>query len=128
MNMLLFAVFCKLTLQIIFDSWWASMNVGSMHAIAWNNSRPAPLWQFYLHCGIDTTGCPGVICIVCHQVLPHPSDHRTSLIGKHLLTKVHITKLKDLTESGVTELTSSTVDETALAILKWQGSRGYYNC
>jgi hypothetical protein len=33
-----------LTLQIIFDVWWASMNVGSMQLIAWNNSRHAPLW------------------------------------------------------------------------------------
>jgi len=45
-------------------------------------------------------------------------------MGKHLLAKAHITKLNKLTESEVTELTSSTVDETALAILKRQGSRG----
>ena len=45
-------------------------------------------------------------------------------MGKDLLAKAHITKLNELTESEVTELTSSTVDETALAILKRQGSRG----
>ena len=45
-------------------------------------------------------------------------------MGKHLLAKAHIAKLHKLTESEVTELTSSTVDETALAILKRQGSRG----
>jgi len=45
-------------------------------------------------------------------------------MGKHLLAKAHIAKLNKLTESEVTELTSSTVDETALAILKRQGSRG----
>jgi uridylate kinase len=45
-------------------------------------------------------------------------------MGKHLLAKAHITKLKKLTESEVTELTSSMVDETALAVLKRQGSRG----
>jgi len=45
-------------------------------------------------------------------------------MGKHLVAKVHIAKLNELTESEVTELTSSTVDETALAILKRQGSRG----
>jgi len=45
-------------------------------------------------------------------------------MGKHLLAKAHIAKLNELTESEVTELTSSTVDETALAILKRQGSRG----
>jgi hypothetical protein len=113
-----------LTLQIIFNAWWASMNVGSKRPIAWNNSRHAPLWQFYLHCGIEETGSPGIICIVCHQVLRHPSEHGTSSMGKHLLAKAHIAKLNELTESEVTELTSSTVDETALAILKRQGSRG----
>jgi len=45
-------------------------------------------------------------------------------MGKHLLAKAHIAKSNKLTESEVTELTSSTVDETALAILKRQGSRG----
>ena len=45
-------------------------------------------------------------------------------MGKHLLAKAHIAKLNELTVSDVTELTSSTVDETALAILKRQGSRG----
>jgi len=113
-----------LTLQIIFDAWWASMNEGSKRPIAWNNSRHAPSWRFYLHCGIEETGSPGIICIVCHQVLRHPSEHGTSSMGKHLLTKAHIAKLNELTVSEVTELTSSTVDETALAILKRQGSRG----
>jgi hypothetical protein len=45
-------------------------------------------------------------------------------MGKHLLAKAHIAKLNELTVSEVTELTSSTVAETALAILKRQGSRG----
>ena len=45
-------------------------------------------------------------------------------MGKHLLAKAHIAKLNKSTESEVTELTSSTVDETALAILQRQGSRG----
>ena len=40
-------------------------------------------------------------------------------MGKHLLAKAHITKLNELTDSEVTELTSSTVNETALAILNW---------
>jgi len=43
---------------------------------------------------------------------------------KDLLAKDHIAKLNESTESEVTELTSSTVYETALAILKRQGSRG----
>jgi hypothetical protein len=41
----------------------------------------------------------------------------------HLLAKAHIAKWNKLTESEVTELTSSTVDEIALAILKRQGSQ-----
>ena len=45
-------------------------------------------------------------------------------MGKHLLAKVHIAKLNELTVSEVTELTSSTVAETALAKLKRQGSLG----
>jgi hypothetical protein len=113
-----------LTLQIIFDAWWASMNLGSKRPIAWINSRHAPSWRFYLHCGIEETGNPGIICIVCHQVLRHPLKHGTSSMGKHLLAKAHIAKLNELTESEVTELTSSTVDETAFAILKRLGSCG----
>jgi hypothetical protein len=34
----------NLTLQIIFNAWWASMNVGLKQPIAWNNSRHAPSW------------------------------------------------------------------------------------
>jgi len=113
-----------LTLQIIFDGWWASMNVGSKRPIAWKNSRYVPSWRFCLHCGIEETGSPANICIVCHQVLRHPSEYGTSSMWEHLLAKAHIAKLNQLTESEVTELTSSTVDETALAILKKQGSRG----
>jgi hypothetical protein len=112
------------TIQIVFGVWWASMNVGSKRLIAWNNSRHATSWRFYLHCGIEETRSPGIICIVCHPVLRHPSEHGTSSMGKHLLAKAQIAKSNELTLSEVTELTNSTVDETALAILKWQGSRG----
>jgi len=101
------------------------MNVGSKGPIAWNNSRHAPSWQFYLHCGNEETGSPGIISIVRHQVLHHPLEHGTSSMGKHLLAKAHIAKLNELTVSDVTELTSSTVTETALAILKRQRSRGF---
>jgi hypothetical protein len=44
-------------------------------------------------------------------------------MGKHLLALVHIAKLNKLPESEVTELTGSTVNESALSILKSQGSR-----
>jgi len=113
-----------LTLQIIFDASWASMNVSLKQPIASNNSRHAASQWFHFHCGIEETGSTGIIRIVCHQVLRHPSEHGTSSMGKHLLAKVHIAKLNELTESEVTVLTSLTVDETALAILKRQGSRG----
>jgi hypothetical protein len=39
-------------------------------------------------------------------------------MGKHLLAIAHITKLNEWTVLEVTPLTRSTVDETALAILK----------
>jgi hypothetical protein len=112
-----------LILQIVFDASWASMNVGLKRPIAWNDSRHAPSWRVYLLCGIAETGSPGIICIVCHQVLCHPSEHGTSSMGKHLLAKAHIAKLNKLTVSEVTKLTSSTVDETTLAILKRKGCR-----
>jgi len=109
-----------LTLQIVFDAWWASMNVGSKWPIGWNTSRHSLSWRDCSHCTIEETGSPGIICIVCHQVLCHPSDHGTSSMGKHLRAEAQIAKLNELTESEVTELTSSTVNETALAILTTQ--------
>jgi hypothetical protein len=45
-------------------------------------------------------------------------------MGQHSLAKAHIAKLHEVTSSEVAELTSSVVDETALPILKRQGSRG----
>jgi len=116
--------FNDLTWQIIFDGCCASMNVGSKCPIASNTSRLASSWRLYLHCGIEETGSPGIICIVCHQVIHHQSECETSSMGKHLLAKAHITKLNELTESEVSELTSSTVDEAALAILNRQESWG----
>jgi hypothetical protein len=114
----------NLIMQIIFDAWWHSMNLGAKHSITWNNSRHAPSWQFSMHCGIEETCCPGIICIVCQQVLHHPSKLGTSSLGNYLLAKAHIAKLNDLTESEVSELTSSTVKETAQAILMSQRSQG----
>jgi len=113
-----------LTWQIIFNAGWASMNVGSKMPIACNKPRHASWWPFYLHCGIEECDSPGIICIVRYQVLHHPSEHGTSPLGKQLPAKVHISNVNELTESEGTELTSSKVDETALAILKRQGSQG----
>jgi len=45
-------------------------------------------------------------------------------MGKHLLAKAHITKLKKLTVLDMTELPSSTVDETASITLGRHGSQG----
>jgi len=108
----------NLTLQIIFDNWWASMNVGSTRPIVWHNAKCARSWHFYLHCRIEETGSPGIISIVCHQVLHHPSDDDPSSMGNHLLATAHMAKLNELTQSGVSELTSTTIDVMALAILK----------
>jgi len=110
-----------LTLHIISNAWWASMNLASKRPVGWNNSDHAALWWFDLHCGIEDTGSPGIICIICLQVLCHPSDHGTSAMVKHQWAKAHITRWNKLTESEVTELTSWMVDDTALAILKWKG-------
>jgi hypothetical protein len=45
-------------------------------------------------------------------------------MGKHFLATVHSAKLNELTESEVSELTSTTVYGTALAMLKRLGSHG----
>jgi len=100
------------------------MHVDKKRPSAWNNSRQAPSWGFYIHCAIEETGSPGTTSFVFHQVLRHPSELGTSSMRNHLLAKAHIAKLNESSESEVTELTSSTVDETALAIMKRQGSRG----
>jgi len=123
MNVSLFVIWATL-LYNFSDAGWASMNVGLRRPIAWNRSGHTPQWRLYLHCGVEQTGSPGVIYIVCLQVLGHPSEHGTSSRGKHLLAKAHSAKLNEYTESEVTELTSSMVDESALAILKRQGRRG----
>jgi hypothetical protein len=109
-----------LTLHNIFDSWWASMNISSNRPIAWNNSRHVLSLRFYLHCGIEEYGCASIICIICHQPHRHPSEHGTISMGKHLLAKSHIGKSNKLTESEVTELTRSMVDEAASGILMSQ--------
>jgi len=100
------------------------MNVRWKPPVVWNNSQQAPSWRFYIHCGCEETGSPGIMCIVCHQVFRHPSEHWTSKTGKHLLPNAHIAKLNKLTESEVAKLTSSTDDEPALPILTSQGSQG----
>jgi hypothetical protein len=45
-------------------------------------------------------------------------------MGEHLLAKAHIAKSNKLIVLEATELTGSTVDETAVAVLKRKGSRG----
>jgi hypothetical protein len=64
------------------------------------------------------------MCIVCHHDLRHPSEHGTSTMGKHFLATAYMAKLNELTVPEVTELTSSTVDDSAVAILMRQGRQG----
>jgi len=112
------------TIQIIYHGWWASMNVRSKRPKAWKNSGHAPSWWFYVHCTIEETCSPGIICIMCHQVLCHPSEHGASSMGKHCLAQVHIAKLNEITESEGYEVTSRAIEKTLLPILKRQGGRG----
>jgi hypothetical protein len=78
------------------------------------------VWRFDLHCESEETGSPGMICVMCHQVLRHPSEYCTSSMGNGLLAKAHMTKFNKSTESKVSEWTKSTVNETALPILNSQ--------
>jgi len=114
----------NLTLQILVDASWFSMNVCLKRPNVLNTSKLAPSWPFDLRCGIEDTGSPCIIWTGCDQVLRHPFEHGTSSIGKHLLTTAHIAKFNEVTKSEVTELTCSTVNDTALTILRRQGSRG----
>jgi len=116
--------FSDLTSQVVFNAWTASNNGDLKRTIAWSKSRHLLWWPIYLHCGIDKTSSPGIIGIVCHQVLCHPSEHGTSSMLKHLLTKALIAMVKEETDSELTKVTSSMVDETALAILKRQWGPG----
>jgi len=61
---------------------------------------------------------------MCHQIVRHPSEHGISAMRKHLLAKVHIAKLNKLTQSAVSELTWTTIDETPFAILQGEDSQG----
>jgi hypothetical protein len=63
-----------------------------------------------LHCGIEETGSLEIIVILYHQVLCNPSELGTGAMKKHLPAKVHIPKLKKITELDLPELTSLTVD------------------
>ena len=83
----------NLTLQIIFNALWPSMNVSSQHPIASTESTHTPSRWFHLLCGLSETCIPGIKCIVCHQVIRHPSEPGTSLIWKHLVAIDHIAKL-----------------------------------
>jgi len=112
----------NISLQIVFDIWWASIHVASKSPIAWNNSTHAPVWVYYSLCGIEKTGSTGIVGIICHQVLRHPSHNGTSLLHKHFLGKSHIITLHKSVESEVTEINSSTVDLAAMDILRKQGS------
>jgi len=74
-----------------------------------------------MHCRCEKTGSPGIIYIG-HQVLRHESEHGTCSSCKHWRANAHIAKLNELTKSELTDWSTSTVDEAALAILKREGS------
>lgn len=116
--------FGNLMLQIIFVAMWTSINVGWKCPIAWNNSGHELLWKCYLHCAMEETANPAIICITSHQVPCHLSEYVASSMGKTMLDIVYIAKLNTFTESKVTELTMLTGDVTTVAILKMQGSWG----
>ena len=100
------------------------MNVETKTTILWSGSRHTAARQFYKHCTKTENGCPGVICIICHTVLVHPSENRTSTMAKHLQSKTPKVELNKLTESNVSLLTGTAGDEQALAVLKKKGSQG----
>jgi len=112
------------TSKIMFNAWWASTNIGLKRYIDWNNSRHTASWGCYLHCTFQETSSPGSIYITCHHVLRPVLEHGTRSLRKLLLANTHIAKLHKLTVSQVMELTSSTVNDTALAILRSWGSQG----
>jgi len=113
-----------LTVQIVLNAWWDSVNVDSKGPIAGNNCWHAPWWQFFLFCGNEENSRPWIICIVCHQFIHHPSQHGPSSNGKHYLTKAYIAKLNELTKSEIITITRSTVDDTPLAISMGLGRPG----
>jgi hypothetical protein len=57
-------------------------------------------------------------------VLAHPSEYGIGSMGQHLATITHKVELIKFTESDVTSLTGTAVDEQALAVLKQKGSQG----
>jgi hypothetical protein len=73
------------TLQIIFDNWWDFINVNTKCAIVWNNPTHRQSWNVFLHCRIEVSGSQGIISIICHQVLCHPTNHGTNTIEKCLV-------------------------------------------
>jgi len=95
-----------LTLHIIFHAWCFCMNLCLKCGMDWNDSRHVSLLQFYLHCGIVEIGSPGIIRIVCPEVLGHLSEHGPSSIGNLVLGNAHTAKLNRLTALEVTKLTS----------------------
>jgi len=113
-----------LTLQIIFEACWIWMNVPWKRSTGGNNSIYLPSWKFDLHCRIEEISSPWLIWIICHHVLRHPSECETSSMGKHLLAKARISKHNKIKVSVVTELTSSTLNETAGAMLKRHWNQG----
>jgi len=78
----------------------------------------------YMDCALEETGSPGMIYIVSHHILYHPSEPATSSIGNLFRGNAHIALPHKLTQSEVTELTNSMFDESVVSILKRHKSQG----
>lgn len=112
------------TLQIILEVWWASMRVNSTCSIDCDNSQCALAWWFHLHWAIEKTAIPGIMWSFRHHNLLHQSESGTHSMGKHLLPKPHIAHWNKSIVTIVTELTTWTATEIAVAILKKQRRPG----
>jgi len=71
---------------------------------------------------MEETSSPRIIHLIGHQVLCHPSEHASRSMREQVRAKVHIAMLYKFTVSDITECTEATVDESAQAILRIEGS------
>jgi hypothetical protein len=81
------------------------MNVDSKLSIASNNYPYGSWWRSYMHSSVQKPGNPGIICIVCLQVISHPSEDDPSFMVNQLLANSHIGKSNKLGNLKVYEST-----------------------
>jgi hypothetical protein len=73
-----------LDLYILFNTPWASITVGLMSSNVWNISWHPDLSRFYLHCGMEETGRPGIIYVIGYWVFCHLSEYEIGSIVKQI--------------------------------------------